>query len=236
MTTTRTKPGDDEDGPEVVAELEITQIADEEGEEEDDDEPYEGELQVETLVGDEAEGALEYQNIGLTVEVESQDDGALIEVEVKDEETEETLFEEEITFDLEAELEQDYVIDVEGTLYKLELEAEVDSDPDEETEEYVVDASLRELSVDEDVVADAEVSTALDAEAEVEFTASGFEGSLEVGPAEDDGSVTVYRPWILRHSIAIMRPGAACLSGRVGTGLASGVCGARSASFRCRSA
>ena len=52
---------------------------------------------------------------------------------------------------------------------------------------------------------------------------------------ERDGD-PVYRPWILRHSIALMRPGAVCPSGRVGTGLASGGHGARSASFRCRSA
>ena len=45
-----------------------------------------------------------------------------------------------------------------------------------------------------------------------------------------------YRARILRHPIAIMRPGASCRSGRVGTGLGSGVRGARSASIRCRSA
>ena len=46
----------------------------------------------------------------------------------------------------------------------------------------------------------------------------------------------MYRPWILRHLIAVMRPRAWCPSGRVGTGLASGGHGARSASVRCRSA
>jgi hypothetical protein len=46
----------------------------------------------------------------------------------------------------------------------------------------------------------------------------------------------LHRPWLLRRLIALMRPGAACPSGRVGTGLGSDVRGARSASFRCRSA
>lgn len=48
-------------------------------------------------------------------------------------------------------------------------------------------------------------------------------------------SAALYRPRILRHPIA-MRPAGSCPSGRVGTGLASGVRAARSASFRCRSA
>jgi hypothetical protein len=45
----------------------------------------------------------------------------------------------------------------------------------------------------------------------------------------------VYRPRILRHQVASMRPVRACPSGRVGTGLANGGRGARSASARCRS-
>ncbi|WP_443018895.1 hypothetical protein [Sphingomonas sp.] len=44
----------------------------------------------------------------------------------------------------------------------------------------------------------------------------------------------LYRPGLLRHPIATMRPRASCPSGRVGTGLASGGRGARSASIRCR--
>ena len=46
----------------------------------------------------------------------------------------------------------------------------------------------------------------------------------------------VYRPWILRHPIAIKRPSASCPSCRVGTGPGSDGRAARSASFRCRSA
>ena len=46
----------------------------------------------------------------------------------------------------------------------------------------------------------------------------------------------LYRPWIVRHPIAIMLPGALCPPGRVGTGLASDGHAARSASIRCRSA
>jgi integrase len=46
----------------------------------------------------------------------------------------------------------------------------------------------------------------------------------------------LYRPRILRHRFASMRPGGACPSGRAGTGLASGGRVARSASARCRPA
>jgi hypothetical protein len=46
----------------------------------------------------------------------------------------------------------------------------------------------------------------------------------------------MYRPWILRHPIAIKRPSASCPSCRVGTGPGSDGRAARSASFRCRSA
>jgi exodeoxyribonuclease V alpha subunit len=46
----------------------------------------------------------------------------------------------------------------------------------------------------------------------------------------------LYRPRMLGHRFASMRPGGACPSGRVGAGLADGGRGARSASARCRSA
>ena len=55
-----------------------------------------------------------------------------------------------------------------------------------------------------------------------------FETLMDLGPD------VLYRPRFLRHPIAIMRPAGSCPSGRVGTGLASGGRGARSASIRCR--
>ena len=57
------------------------------------------------------------------------------------------------------------------------------------------------------------------------FGLDGWMEALQIVPPPDS-----------EHPIAIMRPGASCPSGRVGTGLASGGRGARSASIRCRSA
>ena len=64
-----------------------------------------------------------------------------------------------------------------------------------------------------------------------DYYATGLSGDPPRRPR-----AALYRPRILRHLIAIMLPGAACPSGRVGTGLGSGVRGARSANILSRSA
>ena len=66
---------------------------------------------------------------------------------------------------------------------------------------------------------------------------TSFANAGEVSPGyASPWAAPVYRPWILRHPIAITRPSASCPSGRVGTGLASDGHAARLASIRCRPA
>jgi cysteine synthase A len=67
-------------------------------------------------------------------------------------------------------------------------------------------------------------------------TGAGTGGTLKGVARVLRAESPVYRPWILRHPIAIKRPSASCPSCRVGTGPGSDGRAARSASFRCRSA